>query len=820
MEIVGIGIVSCAGLNVAENWSTMLKGKTAIGRLRDIDTDGLGSPNGGQVPYSNEDLMGRLRNRPKSQARLPLERGEILLLLAFEEAVADAGYDMERFRDQRVALLVGTSLSGFTNMEREFRRFQSVNRDKMRPSAYLTYPLHICLDRLAYEYGLSGPRYLFSTACSASLHPIAVAHSLFARDEIDTAIIGGTDPLSVMSLAGFSSLKFLARDGCSPFSSTDVGISVGEGAGVLVLRREEPAKERPKSSYATVAGFAGTSDAYHPTASDPTGETIRTCIREAIGGFDLKSRTVFVMSHGTGTPHNDVVETRAIKQVEQLEGARVGALKSIIGHTLGASGAIELAVLAKSVSDGQLTPIANFTTGRPGCDLKYCTESAATGVNPVGVKNAFAFGGNNVVVVIDGSRSSPPTLAAPWNEESVVVTGIGVVSPFDIYDTSELYETLESGRTSLSSVDPVRGFNRTRTTSSVGLVDQERLTEQCAALRFKNTRKMDRISRMAAAAAAMAARDGGQKITPSNSREIGLVSATATGPLESVHGFYRQLLEKGVRRADANVFPNTVVNAHLGYVSIELKVKGYTTVISQGASSPYAALQTAHDLICSEQCGAVLVGAVCEYSVPFHRALIDIGWAFDGELQPSYMAEPNGNIIAEGAVFFLIERESRARERGAACYARLLDVIVGGEPGFPGTYQFSNNPLVPLLDRMKRRRGAPTYFAGDGNGLRQDHMSEVNAVRAVYHDTPITSASPYFGLSIGVTPFYNLALFCRAVATNSLLGLPAVYRSRVATNYAPMIFGTTDDMDVQSVVAGGVSAGGSAGAVWMERMAK
>lgn len=817
MEITGIGVVSSAGLNVAENWSTMLRGETAIGALSAIETDGLASPNGGQIHHDNQDLIDRLHNRPRSHRRLPLERGEILLLLAFEEAIADAGLDVKHLEDLRVAQLVGTSLSGFTNMEREFRRYESGKQAYMRPSAYLSYPLHICLDRLAFEYNLSGPRYLFSTACSASLHPIAIAHGLFARDEIDIAVIGGTDPLSVMSLAGFSSLKSLARERCSPFSTTDVGISVGEGAAVLIIQREKPAASATGSGYAKVVGFAGTSDAYHPTASDPTGETIRTCIRQAMSGLDLSERNVFVMSHGTGTPHNDVVETRAIKQVEQLKGARVAALKSVIGHTLGASGAIELAVLAKAVREGSLTPIANFTTSRPGCDLDYCTQPAETAVNPIGIKNAFAFGGNNVVVLIDGSRASKIASAAPWKEEGVVITGMGVVSPYDIYGTSELFEALESGRLSLSSIDPVRGFNLTRTTSSVGLVDQGRLTEHCTGLRFKNTRKMDRISRMATAAAAMAARDGGQKVTPSNSREIGLVSATATGPLESVHGFYHQLLEKGARRVDANVFPNTVVNAHLGYVSIELKTKGYTTVISQGASSPYAALETAQSLILSGQCDAVLVGAVCEYSVSFHRALIDIGWAAEGEFQPSYFSGSNGNIVAEGAVFFLVEKESRARARGASSYARLVEVILGGEPGFPGTYEFSTNPLTPILHRLRERRGAPTYFAGEGNGLKQDHTSEVNAVRTVYPNLPITSASPYFGLSIGVTPFYNLAVFCHAAATDRLVGLPDVYRAHVASEYQPMIFGTNRGTHIESVIAGSVSAGGSAGAVWMER---
>ncbi|MBN2353010.1 MAG: beta-ketoacyl-[acyl-carrier-protein] synthase family protein [Spirochaetales bacterium] len=807
MHIAGIGVISAAGLNVRENWDSVIRGKDSIRPIDRIPTGGLQTRNAGRIPLDDEGLKKLLGRVVSSDRRLPMERGEILLFIALQEALADAGIPPERLSQRRVGIFVGTSLSGFTRLEEDYRLFKS-GEPRIRMSSYLTYPLHVCVDRVAYEYGIEGPRFLFSTACSASLHPVMMARELFAREEIDLALIGGTDPLSLMSLAGFTSIKSLAVNRCSPFSTTDSGISIGEGAGVLALEKRLLRPGDPEPDYPSVLGVAGTSDAYHPTASNPTGETIRICIEKALSGLDLAGEAPYVASHGTGTLHNDAVETRAIKQVAALSGAPVSAVKSAIGHTLGASGAVELALLAKALRERRTIPICNFSEPRPGCDLAYVRGEAGELRGSIGIKTAFAFGGNNVAVVIGPGEKTPPAfMANPRSGDVIVVTGVGIVSPADKFGLDALKAALADEKPFIKDIDPVRGFNRALSSSRAGTVDRTKLEAECARLRLKNVRKMDRISKLSAAAAALALADSNLRITGANAADVGLVSATGTGALASVADFYGTVLEKGVKFADANVFPNTVVNAHLGYISIELKIKGYTTVIAQGASSPYAALRMAQCLLQSGACRAILVGAVSEYSAAYHRALIDIGNAGSSHLQNCYAGALSGNVPGEGAVFFVLERNEDAELRNAKRYARVDSVMLDGSPGFPSTYAMRENPLERILREIKRRGAAPAYYAGEGNCLEADSRLEIAAVNSVFPDLPVTSASAYFGMASGVAPFYNLALYCLLSPEKKALGVPHGEESA-----ARLLRGMRTLEGPMTALIGSLSAGGSAGA--------
>jgi len=558
---------------------------------------------------------------------------------------------------------------------------------------------------------------------------------------------------------------------------------------------------------------AGTSDAYHPTASNPTGETIRICIKKTMDLFDSSDKEIYVMSHGTGTAHNDLVETRAIKQVEALKQSWISAAKSVIGHTLGASGAIELVYLAKALKEQKALPVANFTEPRSGCDLNYVRYKDISINNAIGIKNAFAFGGNNVSVAI-GDQSIAKKISNRSNVPSkIAITGIGMVSPMNVYENEQIIEKFLVGKTYIKEISSVRGFNRPVNVSRAALVAESTLENICNTLRIKNIRKMDRISRLACAASALALKDSGLKVTTANATEIGLLSATGTGALASVSEFYINMLEKGVKFADANIFPNTVVNAHLGYVSIELKIKGYTTVIAQGSSSPYASLNLAKYLLEKGVCKAVLVGSVSEYSEMYHRALIDIGYVNDIMSLDSYSKELHGNVLGEGAVFFMLEREDHALERGAPIQAYLEQVILDSEPALPSTYKMDRNPLKKVLHELKSKDIQPSYIAGEGSGLPIENKLETEAFEEYFKDVPKTSASPYFGMASGVIPFYNLALFCLLSKHNIVPGLPHNKES----NYGKILHGLVKQEDLESILIGTVSAGGSAGALFAKK---
>jgi 3-oxoacyl-[acyl-carrier-protein] synthase II len=814
----GIGVISSAGNSLNENWQNMYMGKSFINKIDGMNTDGLLTPNAGQIKMSDEEIFNSLTVKPESHGKFRSERGELLLFKAFEEALADSGIDKNEIKKRTTGLFIGTSLSGFTKLEKEYTSYIK-EKTRISVTSYLSYPLHVGMDRLAYEYELSGPRFLFSTACSASLHTLIPALYMLVNGEIDCAIIGGVDPLSLMPLSGFSSLKSLASERCTPFSTGNLGLSIGEGAAVAFLEREESLEKRKKTDYyARVFCVNCTSDAYHPTAANPTGESIKKCINlvlESLNGF-YEKKNILLMTHGTGTPHNDKIEMRAVKQVTGIENCKVSALKASIGHTLGASGMIEFCMLAACMKNKKVLPIAGFQEPRDGCNHNFIKSVGSDYDIDFGIKNAFAFGGNNVVAVMGSKKNGSLTDITPLytkKETTIVITGIGLISAYNTAHLEEVIARMENGESAIQETEPVCGFNRSKTTKRAAVVDEGFLENLCMKYRIKNYRRMDKISKLAVAAAGTALSDAGLKVTSKNCYDIGLVSVTGSGPIHSVSKYYTDVITKGIRFANANVFPNTVVNAHAGYITIEYKIKGYTTVIAQGNSSCYPGAELAVQLIKSKRCKAVLLGSTSEYSSYYHRALIDIGDITNSPVMKIYDKETNGNIIGEGSVFFLLESLEEAEKRKAKIYCSIEDAKVFGSHTFAGTYRFAAvNPLQYLLGKKYHDTEIDIdCIYGEGTGIKQENMAECHAYKQTLKGIPITSATEYVGNIAGVKSFIHTALFA----------------SGHKSGFVPWLMNTTqpiyDNLLLQKktitlnkALVCGLSAGGTAGYIMLK----
>ena len=308
--ISGIGALTAAGDDLDQAWASFLRADVCIRPVEAWDTKGCATGYAGEIRRSNSELHAGL-GVISSHRSLPMERGEILLFRAFQEALSSAGLDRERLAGKRVGIFLGSSLCGFTNLEREYPAFLR-DGSAVTAAGLLAFPINLGADRLAYEYGLRGPRLSFSTACSASLHAVIWGWQYLERGWIDLAVAIGTDPLSMISLAGFSALDALAREASTPFSTRDEGLSLGEGGGVVLLERSHDVRARGASLLVSLSGFGCNSDAYHVTASDPTGRGIGNCMKSALTGIDHEGlrEGLFVAAHGTGTPHNDKVETQ------------------------------------------------------------------------------------------------------------------------------------------------------------------------------------------------------------------------------------------------------------------------------------------------------------------------------------------------------------------------------------------------------------------------------------------------------------------------------------------------------------------------------
>ena len=754
ITVKGIGAISSAGTDIDEAWKSFLEGERHISEVELWDTKGCLSKNAGEIKLNNHDLQKKINHPINSSKVIPCERGELLFIKAFEEALKSSNLSLKDLQEKRVGIFLGTSLSGFTLFEREYIATVKSNT-KPNLSSMLVFGLNTASDRLAYEYKLNGPRFTYSTACSASLHSVIWAYDYLKEDKIDYAICGGTDPISLISLAGFSSLQALAKEATTPFSKGDQGLSIGEGSGVVILGKDSD--HDLASNYGYIAGYGSSSDAYHPTASDPTGSGIKRCMNMALEDYqDLDTQNVFIASHGTGTPHNDKVETLAIKQsFSDVHSLKMASAKSMIGHTLGASGTIELAYLCKSMRNQVIYPTAGFGEAREGCDLNYTPNKAQNSNIVLGVKNAFAFGGNNVTVSVSNDKSIVKDVKKKFSSEKIAIVGVGQTSLLGI-GLDDFKKNIHQNETSFNTIPDTQGFLRKfKNITKAGFVDAKALAMACKKFRIKNVRKMDKISQMSCVAAASALKDAVIKITPTNSSRVGLIGASGTGHIDSLEKFYSQILKDGIEKGDPGVFPNTVVNAHLGHVSIELKIKGYSTVLTQGCMSGIAAMEHGIEVLRNDMTDIMLVGSSAEYNRCYHQALIDLGLS-NNHMYP-YNNKLMGHIQSEGSVYFVLERLEDAKKNKRKIYGVIDSLKSDGEPTFPTKFNPTVNPLESLLSSEKESLSDIEYVYGNGMGIpKRDHM-EFDAIKSNFPDSRIGTINDKIGYMSGSNTFMNIA---------------------------------------------------------------
>jgi nodulation protein E len=260
---------------------------------------------------------------------------------------------------------------------------------------------------VALEFGITGPTYNLSTACSSSNHALGMAFQMVRSGQVQLALAGGCEaPFSMGFLKAWEAMRVIAPDTCRPFSKDRKGMILGEGAAFLVLEPLETAEARGAHAYAELAGFGMSSDAHHIT--QPSVEGPAKAMRAALADAELRSEEIgYINAHGTGTPANDPTETRAIRAVfgEHAAGLAVSSTKSMHGHTLGAAGALEATVTALALHEGVLPPTANFTTADPECDLDVVPNQARAAQAGAALSNSFAFGGLNAVLAFRRHRA-------------------------------------------------------------------------------------------------------------------------------------------------------------------------------------------------------------------------------------------------------------------------------------------------------------------------------------------------------------------------------------------------------------------------------
>ena len=389
VAVTGLGVVSALGPDVASFEAGLRAGRSGIRPLTLFDTAGFRTSLAAQAP----DPTPPVRDAALATASRPDRFG----LQAAFEAVAQAGLERAALGD--AAVIFGTGTGGLTSTE------ELVKAGDGPASLLVAHQPASVTDLVARHLGAHGPRTTIMTACSSSATAIGYAADRIRLGHVDVALAGGAEGLTRLTYAGFGCLRATAPgdEPCRPFDAERKGLTLGEGAAVLVLEEYERARARGATIFAVVAGWGITADAHHMTAPHPEGDGAARAMQMALDDAGLGADAIgYVNAHGTGTPHNDAAETLAIKRVlgPRAPEVPVSSIKSMVGHTLGAAGAIEAAASVLSLARGFLPPTVHHRAADPAFGLDYIPGAARDVAVTALLSNSFAFGGNNTVLAL------------------------------------------------------------------------------------------------------------------------------------------------------------------------------------------------------------------------------------------------------------------------------------------------------------------------------------------------------------------------------------------------------------------------------------
>lgn len=396
VAITGIGVISALGPGREEFWSSLAQGCSGIGPIEAADRTQLRFQNGAEVRGYDP------REHFEERRADLLDRFAQFALIAAREAVEDAGWNGELSAlRERTAIITGSCVGGQTTWEEGYHRIFLEGRQRPNPLTIPKIMASAGASQISMELGITGPAYTVSSACSSASHAIGTAFWMVRQGTVEMAITGGSEaPFTLGNLKAWDAVRAVSSDTCRPFSRERRGMILGEGGAMLVLEPLDAALARGARIYAEILGFGMNSDAHHLTQPSPDGAL--RAMRTALADAGLQPEQIgYINAHGTGTPVNDPIETRAIRDLfgGHADALPVSSTKSMHGHTLGAAGAIEAAATALALHHGILPPTANYLALDPECDLDVIPNTARAAEVEYALSNSFAFGGLNAVLV-------------------------------------------------------------------------------------------------------------------------------------------------------------------------------------------------------------------------------------------------------------------------------------------------------------------------------------------------------------------------------------------------------------------------------------
>ncbi|MCI7738657.1 MAG: beta-ketoacyl-ACP synthase II [Lachnospiraceae bacterium] len=401
--VTGMGAITPIGLNVEEFWNGLKEGKTGFGEITHFDSSDFKVHLAAEV----KDFQPKEYMNPKDARRMELFCQ--YAVAAAKQAMEQSGLDMEKEDPFAVGCSIGSGIGSLQTIEREHEKYLQKGPNRMGPLMVPMMISNMAAGNVSIQLGLRGKNINVVTACATGTHSIGEAYRSIQCGDADVMFAGGTEAaVTPIGVGGFAALTALSTSTdpkrCSiPFDKERDGFVLGEGAGVVVLEELEHAKARGAHILAEVVGYGATADAYHITSPIEDGSGAARAMENAIKEAGIEPKDVaYINAHGTSTHHNDLFETVAIKKVfgEQAKDVKVNSTKSMIGHLLGAAGAVEFITCVKSIQEGFVHQTVGYQVPDEECDLDYVTEGPLEMDVKYALSNSLGFGGHNATLLV------------------------------------------------------------------------------------------------------------------------------------------------------------------------------------------------------------------------------------------------------------------------------------------------------------------------------------------------------------------------------------------------------------------------------------
>ncbi len=403
--ITGLGVVTSLGRPVEQLWNRLLAGDSGVGSINLFDVSGYRVQFAGEVPW---DGAAEGVGTPKELRRL--DRFTQFAIAAAGDAVRDSGIEFEKEDPYRCGVVVGSGIGGLAEFEAQHERLLTKGIDKVSPFTIPKLIVNAASGHVSSIHGMKGPNFAVATACASAANSIGEALRAIRYGDADVMVAGGSEAaLTPMGLAGFQNMRALSfrsdapQQASRPFDIGRDGFVLAEGAGIVVLEELEHARQRGAKIYGELMGYGSSGDAGHITQPDEEGRGAARAMAMALEDASLAPEAVgYINAHGTSTPLGDKAETKAIKKVfgEHAWQLAVSSIKSHLGHSLGASGGIELVACAMTLERNVIPPTINLETPDPECDLDYTPNQPRELVVDAVMSNSFGFGGHNASLVL------------------------------------------------------------------------------------------------------------------------------------------------------------------------------------------------------------------------------------------------------------------------------------------------------------------------------------------------------------------------------------------------------------------------------------